>query len=221
MTTQTFDHSVAVLRTLLWAHNQAVNLPALLQAKFDWYDANHRVFWDSWRTDVFDLRTATSFGLSVWSVILDLPLFGEDSVSPASYPAIGFETSAVSSVIENFERGNFATDAQGAFSIPLEQKRLLLRLRYFQLVTRGAVPEINRFLRGLFGPNEIYALDNLDMTMTYTIVGPTARAIRPLLQLFDVLPRPAAVSITFVDTTVDSFGFGDFNLNFNNGSFVE
>ena len=228
---QPFNPQLNILRALLWAHNDAENLQGLLQAKQNWYTENFVEFFDNWVAEVFDLRTANDFGLSVWSVILDLPLFGESNISPDDYPAFGFDTGEdpVTSPIRAFADegsdppafgGNFAVDARGAFGISTEDKRLLLRLRYFQLITRGAIPEINRFLLHLFGPNEIYALDGLDMTMTYVIVGPRALSVLSLLQLFDILPRPAGVRLDYTIDAVDAFGFDDYNLNFDNGSFV-
>lgn len=221
---ETFDYAVNLLRNvLLWPFNDAENLQGLLTAKQQWYDVNQTQFWENWVTDVFDLRTANDFGLSVWAVILDLPLFGNSDVSPATYPAFGFDTGEgfpATSPITNFGNGNFATDASTAFGIPTEQKRILLRLRYFQLITRGAIPETNRFLRTVFGPNQIYALDGLDMTMTYVIVGATAQNLVSLLQLFDVLPRPAGVDVDFVTAGIEGFGFDPTGLNFNNGSFI-
>lgn len=229
---QAFDFSLDLLRSLLWAYNSAENLEGLLQKKQDWYDDNFTEFWENWVTDVFDLRTANDFGLSVWAIILDIPIFNDPDVSPPDYLAFGFDTGEgfpATSPIRAFQDpdnptttgGNFATDSRGPFNIPIEQRRLLLRLRYFQLITRGAVPEINRFLLKLFGPNEIYALDGLNMTMTYVLVGPVARSMNQLFQFFDVLPRPAGVRTIFTTLDVESFGFGEFNLNFNNGSFVE
>lgn len=231
-TVQEFDHSLDVLRSVLWAYNEAENLQALLTKKQAWYDANHVDFWDDWVVNVFDMRTANDFGLAVWSVILDLPLFGDNTVSPTTYLAFGFDTGEVlpaTSPIRAFQDpaqplatgGNFATDTRGAFGIPTEQKRILLRLRYFQLVTRGALPEVNRFLLALLGPNELYALDGLDMTMTYVIVGPTSRNMLQLFELFDILPRPAGVRVNYTIESLQSFGFDEFNLNFDNGSFVE
>lgn len=211
---QQFDHSVDLLRSILWQYNDAANLQALLQSKQDWYDENHVQFWEDWITDVFDLRTANSFGLSVWSVILNLPLFGETQISPSDYPAFGFESSL------NFDNGNFATDSIGLLGLPDEQKRIILRLRYFQLTTRCAIPEINEFLNGLFGANEIYVLDGLNMTMTYVFAGPLAQSFFTIFQILDVLPRPAGVEVNFVNSDILFFGFDEFNLNFDNGSFA-
>ena len=220
---QAFDFSVDLLRVLTWQYDNAPNLRALLQAKQDWYDANYTQFWNDWVTDVFDIRTANDFGLSVWAVILDLPLFGDTEVSPPNYPAFGFDPFG-----SNFSPdgsagsngGNFATDARGAFGISTERKRILLRLRYFQLITRGSIPEINRGLAAIFGANQIYALDGFDMTMTYVLIGPEVRGMQDLFQLFDILPRPNGVGINFTNSDFESFGFDPVGLNFNNGSFA-
>ncbi len=231
-TIQLYDASVDILTSLLWQSNQAVNLTALLQAKQDWYDENHVEFWNNWCVDVFDLRTANEFGLSVWAVILDLPLFGDDEVSPTDYPAFGFGNitgTPSSSPIQNFYDpgtsgsvgGNFATDARGAFGIDVEKKRILLRLRYFQLVTRGTQLEVNTFLNYLFGPNQIYMLDGLDMTITYVFLGALARSMQSLFEIFDVLPRLTGVEVNFVDAELIAFGFAPPNTNFDNGSFIE
>jgi len=214
-TVQEFDFSLDLLTSILWSYNDAVNLQGLTQLKQNWYDENQTAFWNDWIVDVFDMRTANAFGLSVWSVILDLPLFGESDESPPGYPAWGFGPTYG----HNFFDGNFATDAKGVFGIPLEQKRLLLQLRYYQLTTRGATPAVNRFLNTLFGPNQIYAFDVLDMTINYVLVGNTAISMQSLFELFDILPRPAGVLVNFVITDFETFGFADFGLNFTNGSF--
>lgn len=226
-TIQTVDPAVDVLRSLLWTFNEAVNLQGLLQAKQDWYDTNQEAFWNDWITNVFDLRTADSFGLSVWSRILELPLFGSVEPSPPTYPAFSFDNGVMASPVQNFfdtnvpntVGGNFATDADAAFGLSLEEQRILLRLRYFQLVTRATIPEINTFLLEVFGSDEIYATDNLDMTMRYVYVGATAINLATLLQTFDLLPRPAGVRIITEFANVQSFGFDPVGQNFDNGSF--
>lgn len=226
-TIQQYNPSVNVLRSVLWAFNEAVNLQGLLQAKQDWYTTNHVDFWTAWVRDVFDLRTATSFGLSVWSRVLDLPLFGTTPISPPDYPAFGFDNGVMGSPITNFfdagvagsVGGNFATDPEGAFGLSTEQQRILLRLRFFQLVTRATIPEINTFLVQVFGPDEIWAADNLNMTMRYVYIGATARDLQNLLETYDLLPRPAGVRIITEFADVQSFGFDPVGQNFFESSF--
>jgi len=124
-----------------------------------------------------------------------------------------------STITQNFNNGNFATDAFGIVGLTLEQRRLLLRLRYYQLVSSGAVPEINEFLAFLFGPGVLYAIDNLDMTMTYVFTQQPDAQILFILQEFDLLPRPSGVSIEIMVSGIDSFGFDPDGLNFENGNF--
>lgn len=226
-TIQTVNPSVNVLRSLLWAFNDAVNLQGLLQAKQTWYNANHQTFWNNWIRDVFDLRTANIFGVAVWSRILDVPFVGTVDPSPPTYPAFGFDNGNMASPIQNFfdagvidsAGGNFATDSDTSFGLSVDELRLLLRLRFFQLITRGAVPEINRFLHFLFGPDELYAVDNLNMTMRYVFVGAVARnLVQPMIQ-FDLLPRPAGVRIITEFTDAPSFGFDPVGQNFFESSF--
>lgn len=211
MNIQTFDFSVDLLRALLWQYNDAARLETLLREKQAWYTENQQEFWESWYRDVFDLRTANEFGLTVWSIILDVPL----TVGPpsdAAKPTFGFASTSV-----NFDNGNLAE-----VFIPLsnEQARLVLRMRYFQLITCGAVPEINAFLADVFADQGVvYVTDGLNMTAEYIFNFPLDPVTESLFATFDLLPRPAGVEVNYTVTdNVDTFGFGRYHFNFNNGN---
>lgn len=211
---QAFDFSVDIMRALLWQYNDAARLESLLQQKKSWYDLNHSAFWTNWITDVFDLRTANDFGLDVWAVILDLPLVVSAGGDAADKPIWGFDQYR-----ENFNNGNFATTS-GA-KLTEEQKRLALRLRYFQLVTTGAVPEINAFIAELFatqGP--VYVVDGYAMNARYVFGFPLSSDFELILTEYDLLPRPAAVKVDYVVIgEADGWGFGRYHENFTNGNF--
>ena len=174
-TIQDFDYSVNILRVILWEYNDAENLIGLLTEKQDFYNTAQRDFWQNWVRDVFDLRTANEFGLSVWSNILDLPFFSDSEVSPDDYPAWGFDTGDENSPVQNFNNGNFASTSDSFINLDTEQKRLLLRLRYFQLTTDCTVPNINEFGVFLLGNQDVFVFDNLNMTIRYIF-----RTIPPL-----------------------------------------
>lgn len=226
---EAFNFSVDLTKHILWQYDNAPNIKKLATYKQSFLDRDHTGFWENWYTDVFDISTANDFGLSVWSKILDFPLFGESNVSPPEAPAFGFDTDGDPdklSPIQAFENvagdygGFFASDTTGLFGLPRSTKRLLLRLKYFKLVTNADLVEINEFLNYLFGPNEIYVLDGYDMTVTYVSVGPVANLLLGLFQQIDILPRPSGVQANFIRAGVDGFGFDDYNLNFDNGSFL-
>jgi len=214
MRIQALDFNVNLLQALLWQYNEALRLQSLLEQKQAWYDENQTEFWESWYRDVFDLRTANDFGLAVWAVILNIPLT-ITSGGVASTRLWGF-----GQYRRNFNRGNFAPSTSG-IRLTTAQKRLVLQLRYYQLVTRGDIPDINRFLNYVFaGYGKVYAVDGLTMTMSYVFTFAIPSSLRFVLENYDVLPRPAGVGVNYVELIRDVFGFGPVHLNFNRGGFA-
>jgi len=210
-TVQQFDYSVDLLRALLWQYDDAAALQSLLAQKAEWYSVNQDEFWTNWRRDVFDLTTANNFGCAVWGVILNVPL----SIAlpgTGDRPAFGFGLNN-----RNFERGNFGRLSSGVASLTLEQKRILLRLRYFQLVSDGSVVWSNFMMRELFGGG--YVVDNLDMTATYVFTEALPATFLQVLLDFDLLPRPAGVKLNALPADIEVFGFGPTNQNFENGQY--
>lgn len=214
MKIQTFDYSVNLLRALLWQYNDAPRLESILQQKQNWFNGQQTGFWEDWYTDVFDLRTANDFGLSVWAIILNLPLTATSSEVDGENILWGFASDD-----ENFTNGNFQPII--SFPLTIEQRRLILRLRYFQLVTRGTVPEINAFLDELFGDQGgAFVYDGYQMNGRYMFLFELSRDLESILTAFDFLPRPAGVEIDFVSIPEASgWGFGSFHFNFGNGNF--
>lgn len=210
-----YECSVDLLQSVLWQDNDAVNLQALLQAKQDWYQANHCDFWNNWIADVFNLDTANLFGLKVWSDILDLPLYSTIIPDDPDYPNFGFDPTGL-----NFDQGNFARDANNNYRLTVEEIRTVLKLRMVQLTTNGIVPEINRQLAKVFTQNEIFALDTFNMTLTYVNVERLPKELFRIVTELDLLPRPAGVGIKFVVFGGKGrWGFSPSSKNYNNGNF--
>lgn len=213
-----FAPTLHVLEALLWQYNDASRLQTLLELKQSWYSEQWAKFWDDWRRDVFDLRTANDFGLSVWAIILDLPLSFEPPGSDVSKIAWGFGTRR-----KNFNNGNFKRRSGTSVTLSTEQKRLALRLRYFQLFTTGSVTEINAFLAALFGEEHgaAYVRDNLDMTCTYVFNFALASQLQQVIEQFDLLPRPAGVGFDYTIDLLLPFGFENRNTFDNSNFFFE
>lgn len=214
-TVQQFDYSVDLLQAILWQYNDATRLQSLLAQKSDWYNENQRDFWADWYNDVFNLQTANDFGLAVWARILNVPLVASVPATE-DRPVFGFGI-----YNQNFFDGNFGRDTNGTIDLTTEQKRLVLRLRYFQLISNGTVPEINDFLRLLFGGEGVcYVLDSYDMSFAiYVFDFIPASSVLFVLQQFDLLPRPAGVGTAIIVAPGESFGFAPYYLNFENSNF--
>jgi len=210
---QEFDFSVDLLQNILWQYNEATALQSLITQKQEWYIRNHTEFWSDWMVDVFDLNTANDFGLAVWAIILNIPLVVAADPQPGKI-AWGFGPER-----RRFNRGNFAPSASG-FGLTTAEKRLVLKLRYFQLVTRGAAPEVNAFLNYVFGPGVVYMADGLEMKIRYVFSSAIPAQLQLVFNAFDLLPRPAGVgSGTVVVDPGAAWGFGPNRNNFNNGNF--
>lgn len=208
---QAFNFSVDLLRALLWQYNDAVNLQSILRQKSEWYSRNHTEFWNRWIADVFNLRTANDFGLAVWAIILDMPLTVGIPGSGAR-PVFGF-----GQYNQNFTNGNFGRDSAGVAGLTTEQRRVVLLLRYYQLITDGTVPHVNSILKDVFGQG--YVLDHLDMTCSYIFPQSLSSTMIQVLENFDLLPRPAGVEVNILINPDEVFGFAPIYLNFENGQF--
>ena len=194
MKIQEFDYSVDLLKAILWQYNDAARLQSLLEQKAAWYAENQTQFWTNWYNNVFNLETADQFGLTVWSIILNIPIIVV--TEPPDPDKVGL---FFGDLHANFTHGNFAPAGGGSIVLQVEEARLVLRMRYFQITTRGAVPEINAFFAHLFadlGP--VYVEDNLDMTATYVFGYQPSSAFVFVLNKYDILPRPAGVAVDYV-----------------------
>jgi len=208
MKIQQFDFSLDLMKVVKWEYDQAPNLINILNLKQEWYSANHEQFWVAWERDVFNLLTANDFGLNVWSIILELPLYSVSGASPTDYPAFGFADFGL-----NFGNSNFATDADTVNRLSVEQKRDLLRMRWWQITSDGSMPSINHALNDVFGA-DVYALDGQDMTITVVYQKVLPNLMMNLLIEFDLIPRPSGVLINHLVKPRDAFGFANYGLNF-------
>lgn len=214
----TYQCEIDLEKALDWQRSKAPKLRALIEKKQAWYESNHCAFWNGWVTDVFNLDTANEFGLSVWSIILDEPLFGVTQASPPDYPTWGFNDDDD----ENFLDGSFGTNSDTGYNFTIEQKRIILKLKSYILHMSGTVPDINDALAMIFGEGEIRALDNLNMGLVYLISSEQLVGFIREIKDRDLLPRPAAVRADLVfDENALAWGFGDNFENFGNGNFYD
>lgn len=214
---QAFDFSVDLMRALLWQDNKAPKTTSLIEQKQAWYDENQTVFWENWVRDVFDLRTANQFGLAVWAIILGVSLTVILPPSDPDKPTFGFGPFR-----RNFNRGNFSSSTSSTALLTLQQRRILLQLRYLRLTTRCTVPSINQQVNRILGDQgQIRVVDGGHMTITYIFDFVPTSELAFVLQNFDVLPRPAAVKL-FIETaaTIGKTGFNVDAQNFDNGNFA-
>ncbi|CAH6970568.1 conserved hypothetical protein [Vibrio chagasii] len=181
-----------------WQRSNAEIFKKLVQNKQDWLDEYHNDFWTSWYDDVFNLDTANEFGLTVWSIILDEPVYSEALQIDPGTPAFG-----LGAAHRNFNRSIFGINPDG-FILSLEQKRILLKLKAYCLHSTCSVKRINQDLAAIFGEGHVVCFDNLDMSITYFFNDnlPKRQRNEYVNILFleeilrrDLFPRPSAVEV--------------------------
>jgi len=193
MKIQEFDFSVDLLRAILWQYNDAARIQSILQSKQDWYNENQEQFWTDWYNNVFNLQTANEFGLSVWAIILDIPIIIQVEPPDPEIPRWGY-----GEYHSNYDNSNFAPATGGIQTLTIEQARTVLRMRYFQITSKGAVPEANFFLDTLFGTEGGgYVIDHHNMTAEYVFLFPIPSRLQFIFENYDLLPRPAGVSVSY------------------------
>lgn len=97
-------------------------------------------------------------------------------------------------------------------TVDTEQYRMLIQARMLLLRTRATLPEINEFLKFVFGKyGKAYVIDNNDMTITYRFSFTLTPLQISILQTIPLLPKPAGVKYIIVQTGGDVFGFNTVN----------
>jgi hypothetical protein len=152
-----------IQQALKWLQSNAPRIQSIIQAKAKWYDLNNKAFWDAWQTNVFNLKTANTFGLMVWCVILGVPsqLFGLQGTSNAwAYgknrqnfkwdPSLSPGLQNPNTIGGNFYGGGRTTLTS------LTEVRYALLLRYAALVSNGRIEFVNRMLKNIFSPDAAY-----------------------------------------------------------------
>ncbi|CUU68189.1 Protein of uncharacterised function (DUF2612) [Campylobacter hyointestinalis subsp. hyointestinalis] len=211
---QDFDYSVDLLQALLWQYNDAEKLQSLLFQKNKWYKENVSDFWDNWYRDVFNLDTANDFGLTVWAKILNI------SFSVSEPPRSASNTFGFGNYYLNFFDSNFYPEKSGDFILNENQKRIVLKLRFFQIISRATIPEINQALSVIF-KSKAYAIDIGDMSNEIVIITTQLTAdIQFILSRYDLIPRPSTIGVRTITVTGREFGFAPYGNNFHNAFFA-
>nr|WP_314265582.1 DUF2612 domain-containing protein [uncultured Moellerella sp.] len=215
-TIQSIEFQSDLLRAILWQYENADNLKALAQFKAAYFQRSTADFWRNWYQDIFNIDTANAFGLSIWSRILNVPL-GID-IPPSDKSKIGWGFGQKKA---NF-KANFRRNTDFTLSLTDEQKRLLIRMRYFNLTQSPTVSNINQFLKRFFWneSSKVFVLDPLDMTYMYYVFNFNPdEPLRILLENFDLMPRPSGVGVKFRIVTKKAFGQGKERKNFLSSNF--
>ena len=195
--------SLNLLQVMDWQRSNSEGIIKLLSSKQAWINAQTEGFFTDWSRDVFNLSTANEFGLFVWSIILDVPLFGASDVDPSNQNILFFS--------ENGEpdngRFNFGVDGSGyganfgqngaaPYNLTTGNKRFVLQIRAVELMTYHSTNDLNKRLRSVIGQDVFYYLETGLMSLTASFKSfDKYNQLALYLNTYNLFPRPTGVNI--------------------------
>ncbi len=181
--------------TIISQYAQSPVLNATIGVINDWIDPASLI--DDFIFNVWDLNTATGYGLDVWGRIVGV---GRVLLVSVGARYLGFNQQS-SLEVDPFNTSPFYSgqEISGNFILSDDGFRTMIRAKALSNICDGSIPGINAVLLTLFGDRgNVYVTNGRDMTMTYTFTfQPTAVEIAIVTQS-GVLPLPVGVSVTMV-----------------------
>ena len=188
----TINFTIDNSRCWLWQYDQAPNLNALLQSSADFVRNNVSQFWADWEQNVFNIRTANTFGLNLWGKIL------------------------------GGERITYTNDDGETVSFTDDMYRLLLLARVMKFNSNGSLKSINDYLQFVFPDKPVFCVTNTDMSIRIILYNHPSTEDLAVIQSDGFIPVPAGVLVNYyVVPPEDVFGFEGSGLTgFDQGAFV-
>jgi hypothetical protein len=193
-TINNLDFTVDCDHVYLWQYNDAQKLSSILKGTENFIKIAVGDFWNSYLEDIFTIATASSFGLEVWGRTLGIPRPTYTESSTGNIVSIGDE---------------------------LYRRMLIGAIYKFNM--SATVPEVNQYLRYIFGNKAIYVVDGLDMTMKVIVYFDITEEEFSVLSSDDFIPRPAGVGVNIeIYSNNKIFGFSGSELEgFDVGTFAK
>ncbi len=185
-------------KAILWQYQEAVGLIGLVEIMQRGYDVLHAGFWRTWYDDVFNVDTATSFGLHLWMRILGIDATQIQGEIETESHAFGFRW--------NFRKPvNFAPAPLRLSRVYRDLKRDLIKLRYFSLTMPITTENVARIVDYIFGKRGDFELTESPQEIGMHMHVPTDpehmdyySALADNEHLFrHAFPRPAGVYFAF------------------------
>ena len=174
-------------------------------------------------TILWNLRTATGWGLDIWGRIVGVNRTVQMLDPSAKY--FGFKTTPTSVKFTPFDNAPFSGAGSGFQSYRLSdtQYKELIIIKAASNILYATAPNINKYLKSIFGDQRAYYYITGHMTASYIFefnLTPFQRLIAFTLKL---LPEPCGVLVSYQQSAVNEyFGFeGSEFQPFDQGVFLQ
>jgi hypothetical protein len=168
-------------------------LTALVEFFSNWLDPAQLI--DFFYDNVWNIATATGWGLDVWGRIVGVNRVLQ--AAPSRY--FGFQQAGTLSA-DPFDQSPFYSGLPAVQNYALSDDafRTLILAKAAANIWDGSIPGLNRILRLLFPGQVCYVTDGANMTMTYYFGFVLSPVQQTIVINSGVLPRPAGVSASYV-----------------------
>lgn len=197
---------INVKETVISQYANSPVLTAVIQLLNDCLDprADIHNFYET----VWDVHTATGFGLDTWGAIVGID---REVYLDAEDEFIGF-----SDGMTPFNQGSWAVDESTSrkYRIDDETYRKVIMLKAMSNIIYATAPNINTLLRAMFGKRgRAYYVKNGTMRARYVFEFYLLPLERAIIRKTDLLPRPTGVFLDFYEFGSDKmFGFTESSL---------
>lgn len=179
-------------------------------------------FTDDFLTQVWDISTASTYGLDVWGKIVGISRYleVEDGLD-----YLGFDETQVSNETgypQPFNISPFYNELTPTSVVKLSDDiyRRLILSKAFSNIADATIPAINKFLLMLFkNRGRVYCTDNRNMTMNIVFEFYPTAAEQAIIRKLDIMPIPSGVDVHFVIAPTPNFGFAEDTYPADEGTF--
>jgi len=193
---QPYTLGMDLRREILWQYEQAPIFSKIIEGMSTFRrDAINELF-EYYVTRIFDIRSADRQGLLMWMKILGsrIPI-GSARQDKASWGFGQYNANFAPDWNEG-HGSNFGNVAFGAAALALNEFRLVVLMRFREIITRPTWLDIINLLQDVIGYN-VAIKDLQNMTVEIRISVPMSKSLRAIIQRYNVIPRPAGVTYTY------------------------
>jgi hypothetical protein len=187
--------------TILSQYARSTTLLALIESFNDAIDPSADI--DLFYASVWNVATATGYGLDVWGRIVNVQRTIQIPVSTAYF---GFSEAAFSGAVltnpQPFGQGPFYSSASATYAYTLtdDEYRKLVLVKAMANISDCSGPNLNRLLTFFFsGRGKVYVQDLGGMAMQYKFEFTLTPVERAIMNYSTAVPRPAGVSVSIAE----------------------